>query len=79
MTDGKKVEFSISPDSKVYFPTEQAFFVKGTILNGAANSGVITIDNPSLRKRITLDMHYLTRKSGSEPYLLSSALPEMGL
>ncbi len=56
MTDGRKIQFTISPNSAVHFPAESPFFVKGTILNGAEKSGVITIDNPLMHRRITLDM-----------------------
>jgi len=54
--NGRKVEFQISPDSVVFLPAGQPFFVKGTILNGE-KPGVITIDNPYLKERIVLDMH----------------------
>ncbi len=56
MTDGRKIEFAISPNSVVRLPAESPFFVKGTIMNGAEKSGVIVIENPHLHKRITLDM-----------------------
>ena len=46
---------TIAPDSRVLFKAEKPFFVSGTILNSAWGSGLITIDNPSLRKRIVLD------------------------
>jgi hypothetical protein len=55
MTDGRKVQFQISPDSVVFHPAEKSFFASGTVLNSAAGSGVITIENPRLRKRIILD------------------------
>jgi hypothetical protein len=55
MTDGKKIEFSIKPNSVVHLPAEKVFFVKGDILNSAAGSGYITIDNPKLKKHIVLD------------------------
>jgi hypothetical protein len=58
MTDGRTIQFEISPNSVVRLPAESPFFVKGTILNGAERSGVITIDNPVLHKRITLDMSH---------------------
>jgi hypothetical protein len=57
MIDGRKIEFEISPDSQVFRPAERPFFVNGTILNGAPRTGVITIENPFLHKRIILDMH----------------------
>ncbi len=57
MTDGKSVVFEISPNSIVDLPAEKPFFVKGSILNGPEKAGVITIDNPTIHKRITLDMH----------------------
>jgi hypothetical protein len=49
--------FEVSPDSRVFHAAEKPFFVSGTILNGAWQSGVITIENPHLKKRIVLDMH----------------------
>jgi hypothetical protein len=55
MTDGRKVEFEVSPDSRVFFKDEKPFFVSGTILNGAWGSGLVKIDNPALKKRIILD------------------------
>ena len=56
MTDGRKVQFMISPDSVVHVPAEKPFFVKGTVLNGAEKTGLITLQNPSMHRRIVLDM-----------------------
>jgi hypothetical protein len=55
MTDGRKIQFEVSPDSRVFHNAEKPFFVSGTLLNSALGSGEVTIDNPSLRKRIVLD------------------------
>jgi hypothetical protein len=55
MTDGRKIQFEVSPDSRVLHNAEKPFFVSGTILNGSLGSGEVTIDNPFLRKRIVLD------------------------
>ena len=59
MTDGRTIQFEIfARQCQCDLPAESPFFVKGTILNGAERSGVITIDNPVLHKRITLDMSH---------------------
>jgi hypothetical protein len=55
MTGGRKIEFSLAPNSVVHLPAEKPFFVKGDILNGAEGSGHITIDNPLMRRHVVLD------------------------
>jgi hypothetical protein len=54
-SNGERVLFELSPDSKVIGPPEAAFFASGTVVSSDLNSALVTIDNPVLRQQIVLD------------------------
>lgn len=55
MLDGRRIEFELVPQSAVIEPFGDPYFASGDILRSPIGSGIVSIENPWLRRRIILD------------------------